>query len=74
MADTFEFRNPSEEVTEIRKEIVQTVTMDIQTVFRIEDLQGEMNRIDGEIASLEVRKLALQDKITAAAVALNITL
>ena len=74
MSDTFEFRNPSEEVPETRKEIIQTVTTDIQTVFRIEDLQEEMNRIDAEIASLGVRKSALQDKITAAATALNITL
>jgi len=74
MSDTFEFRNPAEEAPETRKEIIQTVTTDIQTVFRIEDLQEEMNRIDAEIASLGIRKSALQDKITAAATALNITL
>lgn len=74
MSDTFEFRNPEEEIPETRKEIIQTVTTDIQTVFRIEDLQEEMNRIDAEIASLGIRKSALQDKIAAAATALNITL
>jgi predicted nucleic acid-binding Zn-ribbon protein len=74
MADTFEFRNPEEAVPEIRKEIVQTVTTDIQTIFRIEDLQEEINRIDSDISSLNARKTIVQNKITAAAAALNITL
>jgi chromosome segregation ATPase len=74
MSDTFEFKNPEEQLPEVKKEIVQTVTTQIQTIFRIEDLQEEMNRIDSEIAMLQGRKATLQAKIDAAAIALNITL
>jgi len=74
MADTFEFRNPADGAPETRKEIVQTVTTDVQTVFRIEELQEEINRIDTEISMLNSRKTIVQNRITAAAAALNITL
>ena len=74
MSQSFEFAQAQENVPVEQKQIVETNTIQTQATFKIHDIQEEMNRIDAEISMLQGRKAALQARIDAAAVALEITL
>lgn len=74
MAKTFKFKEIDDPRPEKERDVVETNTVAIDSLYNITQLEGDIVRINAEIANLEAKKEEIEEKRRDAATALGITL
>lgn len=74
MARTFRFKESEDPRPAKERDIVETTTVDIDSLYSITQLEQDIIRINAEIANLDARKDEIEEKLHTAATALGITL